>query len=305
MQDSAIALLKKHGKSFNFARLFLGKKTGNAAARLYRFCRIIDDIADETLDKTEAKKELEEIKLAIQHNRINHPLVGDFLCLCNEHGIKRLNGIILIEGVSEDLSVQAFQTEQEIIQYAYKVAGVVGLMMAPILGASKEGSLFAIDLGIAMQLTNIARDVMEDAKMGRRYLPGAWMNFISAEQITVNKVEQRRHVQQAIAQLLALAQKYYESGIAGLHYLPQRNRKSIAIAAYLYREIGRKLLQKDCTYWQGRVVVTSRRKASLAGSALWDLSAGNIAKNNAVHKQILHKYLKNIDTFETALTNVE
>lgn len=260
MQESPTALLKKHGKSFNFARLFLGSETGLAAARLYGFCRIIDDIADENDDKVEARKQLDEIKCAIEDNAKDHPLVGDFLCLCEENNIDRKNGIILIEGVSEDLSLQAFDSQQDIIQYAFKVAGVVGLMMAPILGAQKQGYRFAIDLGIGMQLTNIARDVMEDAQMNRRYVPGAWINSMSAQQIVIDEDNERKLVQAAISRLLALAQEYYQSGLAGLYYLPVRNRKSIAVAAYVYREIGHVLLKKNCAYWQGRVVVSTPRK---------------------------------------------
>jgi phytoene synthase len=294
MQESPIAVLKKHGKSFNFARLFLGSETGLAAARLYRFCRVIDDIADENDDKLEARKNLEEMKRAILSNAKDHPLAGDFLLLCEENNIDRRNGIILIEGVSEDLTLQAFDTEQEIIKYAFKVAGVVGLMMAPILGAKKHGYRFAIDLGIGMQLTNIARDVMEDAKMNRRYLPGAWIDSMSAQQIVLNQESQRQCVQSAIARLLILAEEYYHSGLAGLYYLPLRNRKSIAVAAYVYREIGRILLKQDCIYWQGRVMVSTPKKVSLACQALWDLSLKNIARDDITHKDELHKYLTNV-----------
>lgn len=296
MQESPTALLKKHGKSFNFARLFLGSQIGLSAARLYGFCRIIDDIADENEDKMEARKQLDEIKRAILNNAKNHPLVGDFLHLCEENNIDRKNGIILVEGVSEDLSLQAFDNPQEIIQYAFKVAGVVGLMMAPILGAEKQGYRFAIDLGIGMQLTNIARDVMEDAQMNRRYVPGAWINSMSAQQIVLNKKNQRETVQNSISRLLALAQEYYESGLAGLYYLPVRNRKSIAVAAYVYRGIGHILLKKNCIYWQGRVIVSTPRKVSLACHALWDLGTKKIAKSGIEHRQELHEHLTTVYT---------
>lgn len=299
MQDDPTALLKKHGKSFNFARLFLGNETGIAAARLYSFCRIIDDIADESVDKKLAKKDLSSLGDAINQNQKDHPLVGDFLMLCEEHGIDRKNGITLIEGVTEDLGFQALETEQEIVQYAFKVAGVVGLMMAPILGANKNGYSFAVDLGIGMQLTNIARDVLEDANMNRRYIPGAWVDSISPEQISLVQKNDRTNIQNAITRLLALAERYYDSGLAGLYYLPRRNRPAIAVAAYVYREIGRKLLKQNCEYWRGRMVVSTPQKALLACQALWRSRSSEFANTAREHDPELHIYLQTvIDTSE-------
>ncbi len=292
MQHDPTALLKKHGKSFNFARLFLGSETGIAAARLYRFCRIVDDIADESLDKEQARKDLADLINAINQNQKNHPLVGDFLLLCEEHDIERKNGIILIQGVSEDLSLQALETEQEIVQYAFKVAGVVGLMMAPILGAKEDGYSFAIDLGIGMQLTNISRDILEDAEMNRRYIPGAWVDFLTPEQISLVQKKDRESVQKAITRLLELAERYYQSGLAGLYYLPPRNRPAIAVAAYVYREIGRKLLKQNCEYWRGRIVVSKLHKAFLASKALWYLRSREFTNKVLKHDPNLHVHLQ-------------
>lgn len=291
MQDDPTASLKKHGKSFNFARLFLGTDTGMAAARLYSFCRIVDDIADESSDKNQAKKQLEELHHAILQNQTEHPLIGDFLQLCEEHNIDRNNGITLIQGVSEDLYQQALVTEQEIVNYAYKVAGVVGLMMAPILGAKEEGYQFAVDLGIGMQLTNIARDVMEDANMGRRYIPGEWINALSAEQIALARLDDRQKIQHAIVKLLSLAEEYYQSGLAGLYYLPDGNKRAIAVAAYVYRQIGRKLLKQDCEYWQGRVYISPLHKIILAVQALWHLRINKFAEKAVKHRSELHTHL--------------
>ncbi|MFT6269959.1 MAG: phytoene synthase [Alphaproteobacteria bacterium] len=298
MQEDPTALLRKHGKSFNFARLFLGSEIGIAAARLYRFCRIIDDIADESEDKQEAEKQLRQIKHSISQNQKDHPLIGDFLLLCEEHNIERKNGIVLIEGVSEDFDLQAFETEKEVVQYAYKVAGVVGLMMAPILCAEDQGHRFAIDLGIGMQLTNIARDVMQDAHMNRRYIPGSWINSLSAQDIVSSEGDEREAVQKAISRLLQLAEEYYKSGLAGLYYLPNRNRRAIAVAAYVYRAIGHKLLKQNCNYWQGRVIVSTPRKIQLACQALWDLRTHKLAERDTQHRSELHEHLATITSPE-------
>ncbi|MFQ3237643.1 MAG: phytoene synthase [Paraglaciecola sp.] len=292
MNHDPTELLKKHGKSFNFARLFLGSKTGLAAARLYRFCRIVDDIADESPEPEIAKVKLNDLKESIAQNTANHPVVKDFLKLCEEYQIERNHGITLIDGVSQDLNLVALPSLETLIQYAYQVAGIVGLMMAPILGAKKVGYAFAIDLGIGMQLTNIARDVLEDAQMGRRYLPGEWVNTLSTSQIALANIDHREQVQDAIKVLLNLAEKYYQSGLAGLYYLPPRNRQAIAVAAYVYRDIGRKLLKNDCHYWLGRVVVSKPKKILLASQALWHLNTAAIAHHETDHQNELHTHLQ-------------
>ena len=292
MNDDPTELLKKHGKTFNFARLFLGSKTGLAAARLYRFCRIVDDIADESPNPDIAKIKLNSLKESITHNTPDHPVVKDFLMLCEEYQIEKKHGITLIDGVSQDLNLVALPSLETLIQYAYRVAGVVGLMMAPILGAKKVGYAFAIDLGIGMQLTNIARDVLEDAQMGRRYLPSEWVNTLSASQIALANIEHREQVQNATKVLLKLAEEYYQSGLAGLYYLPHRNRQAIAVAAYVYRDIGRKLLKNNCHYWLGRVVVSKPKKILLASQALWHLNTAAVANHETEHQNELHSYLQ-------------
>jgi phytoene synthase len=292
MNNDPTELLKKHGKTFNFARLFLGSKTGLAAARLYQFCRIVDDIADESPDPEIAKIKLDELKESIAQNIADHPVVEDFLRLCEEYQIERKHGITLIDGVSQDLNLVALPSPEALIQYAYRVAGVVGLMMAPILGAKKVGYAFAIDLGIGMQLTNIARDVLEDAKMGRRYLPSEWVDTLSPSQIKLANIDHTEQVKDAIKSLLKLAEEYYQSGLAGLYYLPRRNRQAIAVAAYVYRDIGRKLLKNNCHYWLGRTVVSKPKKILLAGQALWDLNVAAIAHSESDHQKKLHTYLQ-------------
>jgi phytoene synthase len=295
VNDDPTELLRKHGKTFNFARLFLGRKTGFGAARLYRFCRIVDDIADESPDPQIAKVKLGELKESIIYNNASHFVVQDFLRLCEEYKIDKHHGITLIDGVSQDLEPVALATTETLIQYAFRVAGVVGLMMAPILGAKKAGYAFAIDLGIGMQLTNIARDVLEDAQMGRRYLPSEWVDTLSASQITLadkGQKDQKEQVQDAIKTLLNLAEEYYQSGLAGLYYLPPRNRQAIAVAAYVYRDIGRKLLKNGCHYWQGRVFVAKPRKVLLASQALWHLKTAAIANHETEHQNQLHHHLQ-------------
>jgi phytoene synthase len=136
--------------------------------------------------------------------------------------------------------------------------------MSPILGADPaRASSAAICLGVAMQMTNIARDVLEDAQNGRRYLPGSWVRgFIPQEMIA--SVESRQDVAVAVGQLLELADEYYASALTGFPLIPARARRGIAIAAAVYREIGTVIRQRHYAWWKGRVRVSIVRKLIIA-----------------------------------------
>ena len=169
----------------------------------------------------------------------------------------------LVEGLMDDQASEVLLADEEsLIQYAYKVAGTVGLLMCEILNNSDpRAKAHAVDLGIAMQLTNIARDVVEDARMGRRYLPGAWVNNMSPKDIVDAASDPYGHdgvqITRAVERLLDLAESYYASGRAGLAYLPYRAHFSIGVAAKVYRQIGRQLLRSKDS-WHGKRQVTSK-----------------------------------------------
>jgi len=254
-------LLERHGKSFHWARYFLGKEAAKKATRLYAFCRYLDDIADDThydnqdelLDiknSLNSASNLDDKDPRIESFKKLHKIVNFNLSAVND----------LIDGLITDQKDVCINNEELLIQYAYQVAGTVGLMMASILNAqSKRAFPFAIDLGIAMQLTNIARDVLEDAENHRRYIPGVFCNDIPPKEILAgafdNDLVTREIIKSSINQILHIAEKYYDSGLLGLSYLPIRNHLAIGIAAIIYRQIGRKLLKKGTQWWTGRQVV--------------------------------------------------
>ena len=162
--------LEKHGKSFYWASFFLPNKNKDAASELYSICRYFDDLADKaTTDQSEKlKSEFEQIC-----NNVEHPINKFFKS--NNIPIQILGD--LIQGLIQDQKLVRIQTEKDLIEYSYQVAGTVGLMMKPlILVKNKNANKHAVDLGIAMQLTNIARDIYEDAIMNRVYLPKEWLN---------------------------------------------------------------------------------------------------------------------------------
>ena len=157
------------------------------------------------------------------------------------------------------------QNKEELIKYSYHVAGTVGLMMSKIIGVKhKKASKSAIDLGIGMQLTNIARDVYEDSKIKRIYLPASWIPNISLKDLNnLNKFtsENDEKISNAIHKVITLSEKFYENGFAGLKYIPLSTRLGIFIAANVYRGIGIKIKSNKKKYLRERIYLNSLEKS--------------------------------------------
>ena len=224
-------------KSFNWAGFFLPKNIYHDCSKLYTFCRILDDLVDGK-DNLEIKIErFNKIKSILKNNyeldsnrqlsdKNEHELiVNDVIILADNNNIKKIIIDDLIEGVGSDLKQKVhFRSVKDLLIYSYGVAGTVGLMMAKILNVNDTRSLKgAIDLGIAMQLTNIARDVIEDQKMNRQYIKPDFENILAT---------------------LKLADMFYESSFSSLKKIPLKYRFAIIVARRVYRQIGRKIIQK-------------------------------------------------------------
>jgi phytoene synthase len=196
--------------------------------------------------------------------------------LASEGGFSQRYAVDLVKGVQGDLEPVRLATVGDLLIYAYRVAGTVGAMMAPMLGAEDEAAIGpAVDLGIAMQLTNIARDVLEDAGADRRYLPAEWVDLPPAA-IAAASPAARAGVPAALLELLELADRYYARGRAGLPYLPPRARTTVAVAADLYRAIGTVLRERGGAYWRGRAVVAKPRRLAIAARAV--VRAGSFSR---------------------------
>jgi len=223
--------LATFAKSFNWAGFFLPKDTYEECSKLYAFCRILDDVADSGQDLEIKKKKFNEIKDIIKLYEIRFTdnqdmlVVNDMIVLSKNKDIKKIILNDLIEGIESDLKKEVnFITIKELLVYSYRVAGTVGLMMAKILDVKDSRALLgAIDLGIAMQLTNIARDVIEDQKIGRKYIEGDFKNILAT---------------------LQLADTFYESSFSSIKKIPFRYRFAILVARRVYRQIGRKITSK-------------------------------------------------------------
>ena len=247
--------LEKHGKSFYWASFFLPNKNKDAASELYSICRYFDDLADKaTTDQSEKlKSEFEQIC-----NSVEHPINKFFKS--NNIPIQILGD--LIQGLIQDQKLVRIQTEKDLIEYSYQVAGTVGLMMQPlILVRNKNANKHAVDLGIAMQLTNIARDIYEDAIMNRVYLPKEWLKEISIEHLKRDSTEEIQTQMSAILRkLIDLSEIYYQNGFSGMKYIPIKTRLAIFFAAKIYRAIGIKIKVNNYQYSNKRVYLNKLNK---------------------------------------------
>ncbi len=224
-------------KSFNWAGFFLPKNVYHDCSKLYAFCRVLDDLVDEKIKlelRIERFNEIKSIfnksyelgnnKKILDQNE-HEIIVKDMIVLAEDNNIKRIILDDLIEGVGSDLKKKVYlRSVKDLLVYSYRVAGSVGLMMAKILNVNDTRSLKgAIDLGIAMQLTNIARDVTEDQKMNRQYIKPDFEN---------------------IEATLKLADLFYESSFTSINKIPFKYRFAIIVARRVYRQIGKKIMQK-------------------------------------------------------------
>jgi len=296
---SAGAVLKQHGKSFQFAGNFLTRTAHLRCARLYRFCRYLDDISDESADAVWAARQLKQIEADLQQRDPRDPVVADFLSLAHECEFEVDPAIELVRGVHGDLAGVDFRDEAELKRYAYRVAGTVGLMMCGVLGVKDPAALpHAIDLGMAMQLTNIARDVSKDAQAGRRYLPKELFDLApTTNALAVGDPALRRDIRRAVQWLLTEADRYYRSGVAGLTYLPPRARLGILVAARVYQAIGREIERRNFAVWAGRTIVSPSKKVVIAARALGDFCwLGGLCRKPLNHDADLHRHLAGLSS---------
>ena len=274
-------LLARAGKSFHLAGKFLPPDRRRAATQLYAFCRGLDDLADETGDAAQ----IEAVATALEDSDRSHPLAALYLTLDDPDPSP---AIALARALRDDTGPTQIADERALLRYCHGVAGTVGLMMARVLGATEPAAAWhAIDLGIALQLTNIARDTREDADHGRRYIPASWLNLPPSSVRSAPEI-----VHQAALRCLALAESYYVSGIAGLVYLPPESRRGILVAARVYREIGEELRRCGPRRAEDRVVVPAWRKATLVAQAF--IAPAPWKDQKPAHDVTLHRELDHL-----------
>lgn len=273
--STARAAIARSSKSFALASRLLPGPTRDRAAIVYAWCRRADDAVDAPgADKPAAVARLEgELAQIYSGAPCADPILDGFAGVVRETGIPRRYPAELLAGMAMDARGQRYETDADLRLYCYRVAGVVGLMMSHVMGLAVPGALTAAArLGLAMQLTNICRDVREDWARGRLYLPssllaevgGAWLVSCVGRPLPAAA---RWPLARAIARLLARARGEYRAGDRGLASLPPSCRLAIAVARRIYAAIGDEIERCECDPFAPRAVVPGHRKLALLASA--------------------------------------
>jgi 15-cis-phytoene synthase len=268
------ALMRGGSKSFFLASLALPRRVRAPAAALYAFCRVADDAIDNSSEPARALDGLRSRLDAIYAGRPGAELADRALAgAVADIGLPRALPEALLEGFAWDAEGRAYETIEDLHAYGARVAGTVGAMMALAMETRDARSLArACELGVAMQLTNIARDVGEDARLGRIYLPRAWLREAGIDAdawLAAPHFDAR--LARVTARLLAEADRLYARGECGVSGLPRDCRPAIQAARLVYAEIGHELSRRGLDSVRQRTVVGTGRKLTLmlrAASAL-------------------------------------
>ncbi len=306
--DGHWRLLAVRARSFRWAAAFLSSEQRRRVAALYAFCRAVDDLADDPDATVESQADLGRLAAAIEAE----PDAGElwpanylwFRELCLESSIDFQVVAELIRGIRSDLGEVRFESDRELLRYCYRVAGTVGLMMCSVFGVRDPRALqHAIHLGIAMQLTNICRDVREDAETGRVYLPAERLRRRDVTpQELVDGSADPAGVRSVVGGLLNLAEVYYRSGDAGMGYLPARARWAILVASRLYRAIGRRLVARQHSDpLVGRVVVPWFAKVRWVAAATGSWLRLMLGPRNPTPSRLLRHHLDGLPYAGTLL----
>ena len=265
--------LSIYAKSFNWAGFFLPKKTYKNCSYLYDFCRVVDNIADDEGEIEIKKIKFQKFVSDFKQKNFEDPVIQNMWNIIHEFNISLEIIYDLFDGIESDIKQNVkIDTRKDLLIYCYRVAGTVGLMMAKILKVSKKQSLkSAIDLGIAMQLTNISRDVIEDSKKNRCYING---NF------------------EEINSTIKLADTFYKNSFYSIREIPLSFRFSILVARRIYRKIGYKILKKKTfeNYSKsGKIYVSNFEKVLETILSIYDLIILSLLNKN--DDQIEHDHL--------------
>jgi phytoene synthase len=265
------AMLRGGSRSFFAASLALPKSVREPATGLYAFCRMADDAIDLSDDKAGALQSLRaRLDRAYAGNPQAAPADRAFADVVSRFAIPKAFPLALLEGFEWDCNNRRYDNLPQLKAYAVRVAGSVGAMMAMVMGVRNPALIArACDLGVAMQLTNIARDVGEDARRGRLYLPLEWLRAVRIDpQAWLARPIFSADLGRVIERLLAAADVLYSRSDAGLGSLPAECRPGMYAARLLYSEIGREVARRKFDSVNQRAVVSWQRKARvLAGAA--------------------------------------
>ena len=270
--------MRQGSKSFSAATRLFRRDTRHSARLLYAWCRHCDDVIDgqvggfavencaapaasplQTLEQLE-----EQTRNAFSADTVHNPVFAGLRMVSRRHDLPLRYPLDHLAGFRMDVLGREYATLPELLEYCYHVAGVVGIMMAAVMDVRSPATLDrACDLGLAFQLTNIARDVVEDAHAGRVYLPRQWLVEAGLTPADIGQREHRHALAGVVARLLEAAEPYYASAAAGISALPHRSAWAVATARAVYRDIGTELRERGAGAWDQRVFTTRSRKLQL------------------------------------------
>ena len=269
-------LLKKHAKSFYWSSFFLSKKIFDKCSSLYNFCRTLDDIVDDENTLETKKENFLKFKKDFMNKNLNNLIIKEMWSIIDSEKISKQVAIDLFDGVETDLKEKVqINSKKKLLVYSYRVAGTVGLMMSKILKVkNKEALKGAIDLGIAMQLTNIARDVCEDKARNRQYI---------------------RHDFLSIQEIIKDSYVFYEKSFHSISKIPIRSRFAVIVARRVYKKIGDYILkQKNIDNYNkaGKIYVPVFEKIIQTFLSFFDFIELLFVKNLNYDNHINHNILK-------------
>jgi len=277
-----VQIIQKYGKTFYWASFFLEKSIKLRLFSIYAFCRRIDDLVDG--NKKNQNKNFKDNF---------HKKIEEFVNLEKKfYPTKAIVNQFML-GQQSDLSHTQPKSLDELIVYCYRVAGIVGLMVCDALEVKNiKIRQYAIDLGIAMQLTNICRDIKEDAVMGRIYLPQNLVGNLRANQVNIPSKKIFKKIQSCQKSLLILADKYYASAENAIPFLPGNTSLAIIIASKLYQAIGKKIINKKISYLDCRVFITKIEKLKITLTNI--LTSKKSYNKLSIHNAELHSAIQNL-----------
>ncbi|MDJ0975238.1 MAG: phytoene/squalene synthase family protein [Planctomycetota bacterium] len=302
-RDACHAVLQKHARTFSLASRFLSEATADHAAAVYAWCRRADDAID-LAPRSEHAAALAslraELDLVYGEATLDDPVLGGFQAVVRERGIRRLYCEELLLGMAMDADDVRYRTLEDLLVYCYRAAGTVGLMMAHVLGVRDEDALpAAAHLGMAMQLTNICRDVAEDHGRARCYLPESMLGAEASAAITAAyggafPASAREAAGRVRQQLLDLAEKYYTSADEGLRSLGWQSALAIGVARRGYAAIGRVIERRGVAAVEGRAYVGKAGKLWIAtrsvGAAIGEMPRRLVSRFRPIVPRIQVEY---------------
>ena len=283
-------VMRKHGKTFFWATWFLEKNIASLLFAVYSFCRRLDDL----VDKKGNKKDLHQAFFSPKDLSRNeyYEAFDEFKGFDKKSLPREIIVKEFLKGQISDLNYKQPKNIDQLLVYCYQVAGSVGLMVCDVIGIkNKDLKYYAIDLGIGMQLTNICRDIMEDAQMGRVYLPKDMVSNLSIEKFKNPSDSEKRMINDARNLLLEVADEYYKSALRGINHLPSKTSRAVIVAAKLYQAIGKIIVKNKISYQAPRVYIKKIDKLFITFKALCQLRKNFYIKK---HNQNLHRSLSKL-----------